>query len=149
VKLQPKDQVARDMLALVDKPKDGDIVAAPAPAPRDAGNPDAEPAPVAKRDENVRPINADAIAGHWQAAREDGSKFNLDLNKDKTFAWKFDQGDRHENFTGTYNTEGSLLLLQKQDGGALVGHVDQKADGNFSFKVLGAPANDPGLSFSK
>jgi len=145
VKLQPKDQVAKDLLALVDKPKDGEVVNAP--APRDAGIPDATP--VAKPDENARPINADAIAGDWKASRDDGSKFDLDLKKDKTFTWKFDQGSRHEDFSGTYTTEGSLLLLQKQDGGAMVGHVDQNGEGKFTFKLLGAPADDPGLTFSR
>jgi len=141
VKLQPKDQVAKDLLALVDKPKAGDVVAAP--APRDAG------APAAEVEKDSHPINTQTIAGTWQSNREDGSKFALNLANDKTFTWKFNQGDRHEEFSGTYTTEGSLLLLQKKDGGAMVGHVAQDGDGKFTFKLLGAPAEDPGLTFSK
>ena len=141
VKLQPKDQVAKDLLALVNKPKDGDV--ATAPAPRE------EAAPVSKPDENLRPIDAAAIAGQWKSSREDGSKFDLDLRKDKTFSWKFDQGSRHEDIQGTFTTEGSLLLLQKKDGGSMVGHVAQDGEGKFTFKLLGAPADDPGLTFSR
>jgi tetratricopeptide (TPR) repeat protein len=140
VKLQPKDRVARDLLNLVDKPKDADVVAAPAPR-------EEETTPVAKPAEAARPIEASAILGEWNSTRDDGSKFDLDLRKDNTFTWKFDQGNRHEDFSGTYTTEGSLLLLQKQDGGALVGHVAQAGDGKFTFKLLGAPADDPGLTF--
>jgi len=140
VKLQPKDQVAKDLLALIDKPKSGDVVAAP--APRDAGAPAAAEA-------DSHPINTQTIAGTWQSTRDDGSKFNLNLGNDKNFTWKFDQGDRHEEFSGTYTTEGALLLLQKKDGGAMVGHVTQDGDGKFTFKLLGAPAEDPGLTFSK
>ena len=63
---------------------------------------------------------------------EDGSKFGLDLRNDQTFTWKFDQGDRHEDFSGTYATEGSLLILQKQDGGSMVGHVTQAGEGKLT-----------------
>jgi len=137
-KLEPKDQVAKDLLRLVDKPKDGEVVAAPAPRPE-------ESTPAAA--EATHPIDQNSMLGAWNANRDDGSKFGLDLRKDNTFNWKFDQGNRHEDFSGTYTTEGSLLLLQKQEGGALVGHVAQAGDGKFTFKLLGAPAGDPGLTF--
>lgn len=145
VKIQPKDQVARDLLALVDKPNEGDE--AIAPAPRDTATED--PTVVAKPEVDASPISADAIAGSWKASRDDGSKFDLDLRKDKTFTWKFDQDKRHEDFSGTYTTEGSLLLLQKKDGGAMVGHVASEGDGKFTFKLLGSPKEDPGLTFSR
>jgi hypothetical protein len=38
--------------------------------------------------------------------------------------------------------------LQKQDGGSMIGHVAQDGEGKFTFKLLGAPADDPGLSFT-
>ncbi|MFN0017647.1 MAG: tetratricopeptide repeat protein [Pirellulaceae bacterium] len=140
VKLQPKDRVAKDLFNLVNKTDEGDVTAAPAPR-------EGEPAAV-KPAEDVRPISVNTLAGQWKSTREDGSKFGLDLRDDKTFTWKFNQGDRKEDFSGTYTTEGSLLLLQKQDGGAMVGHVIQEGDGKFTFKLLGAPAEDPGLSFT-
>ena len=143
VQLEPKDRVAREMLALVDKPKDGEVVEATPPAPRE------EAEPVARPSEDARPISADAIAGTWQSSRDDGSKFDLDLKADKTFMWKFNQGSRNEDFSGTYTTEGSLLVLQRKDGGAMVGHVAQNGDGKFTFKLLGAPQDDPGLTFSR
>jgi len=146
VKLQPRDQVARDLLALVDKPKEGEVAVAPAPA--DAV-PKEGPTVAAKPTVNGPPIDADAMAGKWASNRDDGSKFGLDLKKDKSFTWKFDQGTRHEDFSGTYTTEGSLLLLQKQDGGAMVGHVAADGDAKFTFRLLGAPSDDPGLTFSR
>lgn len=144
VKLEPRDRVAKDMLALVDKPKDGDREGADAPPPVPTEETaQAEPRPR----EDVRPIAADAIAGQWKSSRDDGSKFDLDLKSDNTFTWKFNQGSRNEDFSGTYTTEGSLLVLQRQDGGAMVGHVAQDGDSRFTFKLLGAPADDAGLTF--
>ena len=143
VKLQPKDRVAQDLLALVDKPKDGEMEALPAPGENAAeveGKPE-EPPPA--------PFKEEAIAGNWNASRDDGAKFKLDLNADKTFKWHYEQGERHDEFTGTYTTEGSLLVLQRKDGGAMVGHVTPDGDGKFSFKLLGSPQDDPGLAFNR
>lgn len=141
VKLQPKDRVAQDMLALVEKPKEGQPE--PLPEPK-------EPVADAKPDEPPpEPIKVDALAGNWSATRDDGAKFKLDLNADKTFTWHYEQGDRHEEFSGTYSTEGALLLLQKKDGGAMVGHLAREGDGKFTFKLIGAPPDDPGLAFNK
>lgn len=143
VKMQPKDRVARDLLALVDKPKEGQPETLPAPgenATEVEGKPE-EPPPA--------PFKAEAIAGNWNASRDDGAKFKLDLNADKTFKWHYEQGERHDEFEGTYTTEGSLLVLQRKDGGAMVGHVAPDGDGKFTFKLLGAPEDDPGLAFNR
>ncbi|MGI8980807.1 MAG: tetratricopeptide repeat protein [Pirellulaceae bacterium] len=146
VKLEPRDRVAKDMLALVDKPTDGDREGVDAPPPVPAEE-TAQPEPRPRED--VRPIAADAIAGQWKSTRDDGSKFDLDLKSDKTFTWKFNQGSRNEDFSGTYTTEGSLLVLQRKDGGAMVGHVAQDGDSRFTFKLLGGPADDAGLTFMR
>jgi tetratricopeptide (TPR) repeat protein len=141
VKLQPKDRVAQDLLALVDKPKEGEQ---PEPLPKPGEDENAKP-----EEPPPAPFKAEAIAGAWTANRDDGAKFKLDLNADKTFKWHYEQGDRHDEFTGTYSMEGSLLVLTRKDGGAMVGHLTPDGDGKFTFKLLGAPKDDPGLAFNK
>lgn len=149
VKLEPKDRVAKEMLDLVDKPSDGDREIVEAAPPRPAEETEPAPREEVRPREDVQPIKVDTIAGTWQSSRDDGSKFDLDLKPDNTFTWKFNQGSRSEEFSGTYTTEGSLLVLQKQDGGAMVGHVAQDGEGKFTFKLVGAPKDDPGLTFSR
>ena len=87
--------------------------------------------------------------GNWHASRSDGSKFDLNLTQDKTFAWKFSQQQRGEDFSGTYMTEGALLILQRTNGGAMVGQIALDGADRFSFKLLGAPADDAGLAFHR
>jgi hypothetical protein len=43
----------------------------------------------------------------------------------------------------------SRLALQKEEGGALVGQVTFDGDNKFNFKMLGGPADDPGLDFTR
>lgn len=142
VKVQPKDRVAQDLLQLVDKPKEGERPEPlPEPGENVADTKPEEPPPAA--------FKAEAVVGAWTASRDDGAKFNLDLNADKSFKWHYAQGDRHDEFAGTYSLEGSLLVLQRKDGGAMVGHLTPDGDGKFTFKMLGAPKEDPGLAFNK
>jgi tetratricopeptide (TPR) repeat protein len=144
VRLQPKDRVAQELVNLVAKPKDGEQPEAiPPPDEKDVES-DAKP-----EEPPPTSIKAESLAGNWTATRDDGSKFKLDLNADKTYTWHFEQGTRHEEFKGTYSVEGSLLVLQRNDGGAMVAHVAPEGDGKFTFKVLGAPKDDPGLAFNR
>lgn len=102
---------------------------------------------------NAPAINGPALLGQWQAAR-DKDKFQLTLAADQSFTWKYAQGERVETLTGTYNVEGSLLVMQVKDGGQMIGRVTVVRDpaGNpagFEFKMLGANPDDPGLRFGK
>ena len=96
-----------------------------------------------------KPVDAAALVGNWHASRSDGSKFDLNLTQDKTFSWKFSQQQRGEDFSGTYMTEGALLILQRTNGGAMVGQIALDGTDRFSFKLLGAPADDAGLAFHR
>jgi hypothetical protein len=45
--------------------------------------------------------------------------------------------------------DGILTLDSKGGQGALVGRVAWKNSDNFSFNLVGAPPNDPGLKFTR
>ncbi len=132
-RLVPKDKVAADLLKMLSSPQDGDAPSAE----------QAQPQPAAKS------IDQATLVGDWQAARDDGSKFELVLTKAGTFSWKFSQAEKHEDFGGTYSLESNLLVLQRKQGGALIGNVTPQQEGQFNFKMLGAPEGDPGLDFGK
>ena len=43
----------------------------------------------------------------------------------------------------------NVLALERKDGGSLVAEITPDSDGNFNFRMLGAPDEDQGLDFSK
>lgn len=115
------------------------------------------PIPADRQQQGVaanRPPQADAnvdpamLVGTWSASRDDGSQFNLTLNQDGTFTWKFNQKNNEQSFDGKYTLEGNVLALQRKDGGSLVATVTPDGDHKFNFKLLGAPPSDQGLNFA-
>jgi len=133
VKLVPDDKVAADLLKMV------------APSKEDEKQPPKaeEPKPA------VAKIDPQALVATWTAVREDGSKFELTLTGDSSFSWKFSQRDKHADFSGTYSVEGNLLVLERKDGGSLIGQLTPDGNKKLNFRMLGAPADDPGLNFSR
>ena len=158
VKLVPNDRVAADMLKMTAKPAP-EQVAQPQPA---AGQPQpaAEQLPTPQPPQaaattspqagsTLKPVDPAVLIGTWHAARADGSKFDLTLTRESTFQWKFVMGKTTQEFGGTYTVDGGVLALERKDGGSLVAGVVLSGDQKFNFKLLGAPAEDPGLDFSK
>ena len=142
VRLMPNDRVAADLLKMLSSPQNtqpGETAQQPTPqAPQDSAGP------------AVKPIDPATLVGTWQAARADGSKFNLTLTNDAKFTWSFAQKDQAaQEFGGTYTVEGNVLALERKEGGALIAAVTPGGDAKFNFKLLGAPDDDPGLDFNR
>jgi tetratricopeptide (TPR) repeat protein len=138
VKLQPNDRLASDLLKMHQVPQTAD--AQPAPAATTTAAP-AAPEP--------QPVAVEAIQGTWHAQREDGSKFEIQLQPDKNFTWSVDQQGHKETMNGKYDVQKDLLALESDKAGGMVGHVALDGDDKFTFKLLGAPKDDSGLTFSK
>lgn len=139
IAINPKDQGAAAMLQMLESKAPEATASAPA-------NP--EPAPANEPD-----LNSAAIVGTWQAAKDDG-RFDVTLNADKTFSWRFTQGQRNDVINGTYTTEGPVLVLATKDQGSMAGKVNMTAgpDGvarEFQFQMVGSNPNDLGLKFVK
>ena len=141
VKLMPNDRVAVDVLKMVSAPqaaKPGETVQQPSPQP-----PQDPARPAAK------PVDPATLVGTWKASRPDGSKFNLTLTSEKTFVWSFTPKDQKpQEFGGTYSVDVNVLALERKDGGSLIAEVTPGGEAKFNFKMVGGPADDPGLDFS-
>ena len=171
VKLAPRDQVAADVLNMITAPAASSTAAAPAPAdnrqlpvgaapqaatrqpaaaqPAEAPTPNAPPTAAGQTATPAAKVDPADLIGTWNASRDDGSKFKLTLNDDKTFTWKFSQKDQKgQEFSGKYTIENNVLALQRDDGGSLVATVTPDGEKAFNFKLLGAPPQDPGLNFN-
>jgi len=136
-KLLPKDQVSQQMAALLspsDRQPPAEASEAPAPAAASA-----EPQPAS-------PPN---IVGKWKAPAAGGGDVALSLSEDGKFTWTHSRGGKSKSFEGTYQLAGATLVMEYSNGGSMVGKVRADGDKRFSFKMVGGPANDPGLEFSK
>ena len=143
VQLMPDDRVAADILKMVAPPEAiGDAAGttqASSPPPAD------EPTQSA-----AKSVDPQMLVGTWKATRTDGSIFNLTIASDATFNWSFAQKDQDaQEFGGTYTVEGNVLALERKDGGSLIAEVTPVGDGQFNFRLLGAPDDDVGLEFHK
>jgi hypothetical protein len=133
VKLVPDDNVAADLLRLITPSDEGAATTSPKLE---------EPQPaVPKNDLQVLP-------GTWMAVRG-GSKFELALTDESQFTWTLSRKEKREVFSGTWSAEGNLLVLERKDGGSLVGQMTPDGPEKFNFGLLGAPPDDPGLNFSR
>lgn len=151
VKLVPTDRVAIDVLKMITTPTTAQAGQEPTPALTEVPAATAETTPVPDEDLGppAKPLNEAALAGTWNAVREDGSQFELTMAPDKKFNWKFaPKGQKPTEFGGTYTIDGAILALESKEGGSLIAGVVQDA-GKFNFKLIGAPKEDPGLNFTK
>ena len=131
VRLNPKDQLAVQLLAGLT----GETVPAPTPTA-------APPAP-------AKPVDAAALVGSWQASRQDGASFSLDLTDAKTFAWKYTQDGKTQEFKGDYTLADNLLILKQDGNPTMIGQVTMADPGQFQFKLAGDNPSDSGLTFTR
>jgi hypothetical protein len=130
VQLEPKDQLAAQLLKGLTTPPPDQPPASPARPP-------------------ARPVAAESLIGNWRGSRPDGSRFELSLSEDNQFSWKSAQQDKQQQLTGTYTLADSYLILTASDQNALVGHVAMEPGGKFKFKLAGGSPTDPGLIFTR
>lgn len=143
VKLMPRDKLAGELLAMVT----GGRSAPPAVSLPAGSAPTLAGAPSPGRD---IPVDPAALVGSWHARRGDGSNFDLTLARDKTFTWNFAQRRQPpQMITGNYSVDNGLLILQGTTNGAMVGRLADAVGDRFTFKPLGGPPDDPGLTFTR
>lgn len=136
VSLLPDDRLAAHLLSMV-----GGSGNPPPPA--------ANPPPANPPAANGRPVDLATLTGDWHARRGDGATFDLTLSPDKTFTWKFTQQDHRENISGTVTMSNSILILQGKTNGAMVAQLSDVGPNQFTFKALGGPSDDAGLTFRR
>lgn len=136
VDLQPKDRVAQQLLTGLQKSDEPQ--AQPQAAPSDSDEP------------RFRDGDETELVGHWAAQRDKNNmSYQLDLNEDGDFTWKTGEGRDASEITGKYEVNGQTLVLDGGKNESLVGHLESEGKDRFHFKLLGSPAEDPGLDFER
>lgn len=126
--LQPNDKLANDLLKLV--------------TPQDE-----QPAP-SKPEAPAKAVPADELVGSWTASGTGGSKFQMTLDKDGKFTWKYTRGKNSQEVKGVYAVDQATLALQPDTGGSMVADISLDG-GKLSFRMAGGEPTDPALEFAK
>ncbi|MDR3622329.1 MAG: hypothetical protein P4L85_23465 [Paludisphaera borealis] len=133
VALAPQDTLSAQLVKQFSPPE----VASGTPAPS------SEPAPVAA------PARTGNLAGNWTAHPAGDTTIDLQIGDDENFTWKVTAKGKPRQIAGRWSLTGSVLTLaQEGDAGALVGRVSWQADDKWSFRIIGAGAEDQGLHFT-
>ena len=133
VRLQPGDKISAQIIAAF-QPSGGN------PPPPAEAAPAAAPAVEGK------------LAGTWTAMPAAGAKIALAIQDDGAFTWTATSpGKPAMNIAGKSTFADDILTLTAQGGqnGALVGRVAWQDAGNFTFRLVAGPPNDPGLKFAR
>ncbi len=92
------------------------------------------------------------LAGRWAATPAKDARVALAINDDGNFTWAVTTpGQPDKTIAGKSTFANGVLTLAGQDKqlGALAGQVAWQDDNHMTFRVLGAPQDDPGLKFER
>jgi tetratricopeptide (TPR) repeat protein len=131
-RLSPSDQLSRQLLAMISQPGGITDAVSAAPATTDVGS---------------KKIPPEQMRGNWRAPTPGGGTVELSLGADDRFTWKYDHSQKAKAFDGKYDLAGVTIVLKYSNGGTMVAKINAEAEDRFSFKMVGGPANDPGLAF--
>jgi tetratricopeptide (TPR) repeat protein len=135
VDLQPKDRVAQQLLTGLEH-RDEPREVRPAADQRPADQP---------ANDRVRDGDETDLVGTWVAKRENGAEFQVSLQDNGQFVWNANDNK----ISGQYELNGQTLVLDGGKNESLVGHLTSEGRDRFHFKLLGSPAEDPGLEFER
>lgn len=152
VALQPNDRVAADLLRLVstgDATEPGAAASAQIPGANPVAPTAITPATAGPVAPVAKPVDPAVLVGTWKATRPDESQFTLAITADNKFTWTFQpKSQPAQSFGGTYTVEGNVLALERTGGGSLIAEITVDGQSGFNFRLLGANADDRGLSFT-
>jgi hypothetical protein len=99
----------------------------------------------------AQPLDPGKMTGVWVAQAPPNATITLSISDETNFTWAFAApGNPPVTISGTYTLANGVLTLAGKDApGPLVGKVASPDDSHLNFKLVGSPANDPGLAFAR
>lgn len=131
VDLQPKDQVAAQLLSLTANSTDGE------------GKQKVEGQ--SRREYN--PPELDSLHGKWVSKTSTGV-ISLSISKDNSFTWVFDDGKKPFKMKGKASMDEGLLVLSN-DESQMVAAIEMKDEKALNFVIAGGTEGDQGITFTK
>jgi tetratricopeptide (TPR) repeat protein len=107
------------------------------------------PATPAAAESNSAPSREFPVTGTWRAAPNADTSIALTIDEMGKFAWTVTAKGKAKNIEGESTYGNGLLTLAGATGGTMVGRTDWSDSAHFTFKLMGGPPGDPGLTFQK
>lgn len=128
VRLQPKDELAAELLKMYTPAPDG---------------PDAAKSPAPDLEKPAYPM--EKLRGDW-TAKDDSGTFKLHLGEKDDFQWSFARDGQPQSVSGAYIVRGNNLVMQPDSGGTMLSTITLEANGALKFTPIG---NAHALTFTK
>jgi tetratricopeptide (TPR) repeat protein len=143
---QPKDTLSAQLIQQLEHPQQQAGAAGVAQPAAPTGT-----APPAQTVAEAPPTGSEGkLEGSWTAQPTNDVTITVTFQDGGRFGWKVTRQSQSHEFQGKISYEnGILTLVQDQNNSTMVGNVHWTDPTHFSFKVLGAGPDDPGLSFTK
>jgi tetratricopeptide (TPR) repeat protein len=136
--LQPSDKLSAQLAAQLQPPA--------------SQQPSSEGAAPTTATTAAEPPSQAKLTGRWAATPAKDARVALAITDDGNFNWAVTSpGKPAKTITGKSTYANGVLTLAGQDAqlGALAGQVAWQDDNHMTFRVLGAPQDDPGLKFER
>jgi hypothetical protein len=91
----------------------------------------------------------EALLGTWKAEASDGARFELTLNQNGEFSWRYTRGNDTQSMRGAFAVEGNTLAMQPETGGVLVAEITPPDATGFTFKPVGSSEVSQALKFAR
>ncbi|AMV20290.1 tetratricopeptide repeat protein [Planctomyces sp. SH-PL14] len=130
VRLQPKDELAAELVKMYSPAPDQPAATAEAKAP----------------DLEKPAFPMEKLEGDWTAKDDSGGAFKLHLGDKDVFTWTFTRDGQPQAVSGAYIVRGTNLVMQPDSGGTMISTIALKNDSTLSFTPVG---NAKALTFTK
>ncbi len=89
------------------------------------------------------------LEGTWTARPDANTTISVAIPDPGHFTWTVTQQNQPRQLQGRLTYGNGILTLAQDQGPAMVGNVTWTDENHFTFRVPGAAADDPGLTFSR
>ena len=89
------------------------------------------------------------LVGTWKAKGSSNSAFEMTLTKEGGFTWKYSQDKKHQVVRGAFVVDGNTLAMEPATGGVMLAELTPHSASTVDFKMIGAPAGEAPLRFTR
>ena len=111
-----------------------------------SGEPKPQTEPAAPAGPNVAAAD---LVGTWKAKGPSNSAFEMALTKEGEFTWKYTKGKKEQVVKGAYAVDRNTLAMEPAAGGVMLAELTPQSANAVDFKMIGAPASEAPLRFTR